>query len=299
MGAGVKGPLGNNSKHGGLFAKIGATIVKLCGFGKGNDNGKTGIVAGAGAPLTAGKGKGGIGSDADARTGAGKPKGGLVAGAGTGAVVIGSGKHSGKTKGEYAEGRAQLVEKSESRRNALETELKKAEELAASQRSALEAKLKSAEERAQLAEKNADLATSQRIRIEAELKKAQEKAQLAQKITDIVSQSRAEEKGVPNREPSQKGADLSANKPKSGQTEPLNAGLTPEPKPSTQPADSSVKAAQTTARSGPAPVRAQAVADTPREANNGISSTEATAPIAVGASPTPISELAVPGRNGD
>ncbi|MBV8279321.1 MAG: hypothetical protein JO170_29225 [Verrucomicrobia bacterium] len=164
---------------------------------------------------------------------------------GTGAVVIGSGTHSGKSKGEYAEDRAQPAEKSENRRNALETELEKAEELAASQRSALEAKLKSAEDRAQLAEKNADVATSQRIRLEAELKKAQEKAQLAQKISDIVSQSQAKENGLPNGEPSQKSADLSANKSKSGQTEPLNAGLTSKPEPSTQPADSSVQSTQT------------------------------------------------------
>jgi hypothetical protein len=257
MSAGVKGLHGNNSKDGGLFTKIGATIFKLCGFGKSNDNGKTGVVAGPGARLTAGKDKGGIGSDAGSRTGVDKGKGGLVAGVGTGAVVsIGSGKHSGKSKGEYArvgavaadhsksqqskletelkdaEGRAQAAEKmanlAESRRNALETELKKAEELAASQRSALEAELKNAQDRTELAEKNADLATSQRIGLEAELKKAQEKAQLAQKITDIVTrQSQTEENGLPNGGPSQKSADLSAIQPKSGQTEPLNAGLTP------------------------------------------------------------------------
>ena len=280
----MKGLHGNNWKDAGPFAKIGATIVKLCGFGKRNYNGKTGVVAGPGARLAAGKEKGGIGSDADARTEADKRK---VAGVGTGAVVIGSGKRSGKSKGEYAEDRAQPAEKSENRRNALETELEKAEELAASQRSALEAKLKSAEDRAQLAEKsgsrrnaletelkkaeelaarqrsaleaevksaedraqlaekNADVATSQRIRLEAELKKAQEKAQLAQKISDIVSQSQAKENGLPNGEPSQKSADLSANKSKSGQTEPLNAGLTSKPEPSTQPADSSVQSTQT------------------------------------------------------
>src|SRR5271166_1184168 len=89
-----------------------------------------------------------------------------------------------------------------------------------SQRSALETELKKAQEKAQLAEKNADLATSQRTGLEAELKKAQEKAQLAQKIADLVAgQFHAEESRLPNGEPPQKSANLSANQPKSGQTQ--------------------------------------------------------------------------------
>jgi hypothetical protein len=186
-----------------------------------------------------------------------------------------------------------------SQRSALETELKKAQEkaqlaqkmadLAGSQRSALETELKNAEDRAQLAEKNADLAISQRTGLEAELKKAQEKVQLAQKIADLVAgQFHAEESRLPNGEPPQKSANLSANQPKSGQTQPPDAGPEPEPVPSTQPVDSSVQSA----RSGPAPVRVQAVADTPGEANKGIGFTEATAPIAIGASATPINQPA-------
>src|SRR5271166_420166 len=177
-----------------------------------------------------------------------------------------------------------------SQRSALETELKKAQEkaqlaqkiadLAGSQRSALETELKNAEDRAQLAEKNADLATSQRTGLEAELKKAQEKAQLAQKIADLVAgQFHAEESRLPNGEPPQKSANLSANQPKSGQTQPPDAGPEPEPVPSTQPVDSSAQSAETTA-SVPAAA----------EENKGIGSAEATAPIAVEASPTPKNE---------
>ena len=230
-----------------------------------------------------------------------------------------------------AEDRAQLAEKmadlAASQRSALESELKKAEDraqlaqqdadLAASQRNAMASELSRAEERAQLAEKNADLATSQRTGQEAELKKAQEKAQLAQqnadlaasqltalgtqlkkaqekaqleqKIADLVAgQFDAEENRQQNGEPPQKSADPSANQPVSGQTQPPNAGPKPEPVPSTQPVDSAVQ----TARSGPAPVRVQAVADTPGEANKGIGFTEATSPIAVGASATPINQPA-------
>jgi hypothetical protein len=230
-----------------------------------------------------------------------------------------------------AEDRAQLAEKmadlAASQRSALESELKKAEDraqlaqqnadLAASQRNAMASELSRAEERAELAEKNADLATSQRTGQEAELKKAQEKAQLAQqnadlaasqltalgtqlkkaqekaqleqKIADLVAgQFHAEENRQQNGEPPQKSADPSANQPVSGQTQPPNAGPKPEPVPSTQPVDSAVQ----TARSGPAPIRVQAVADTPGEANKGIGFTEATAPIAVGASATPINQPA-------
>ena len=198
-----------------------------------------------------------------------------------------------ETELKNAEDRAQLAEKmadlAASQRSALETELKKAEELAASQRNALETELKNAEDRAQLAEKNADLATSQRTGLEAELKKAQVKVQLAQKIADLVAgQFHAEESRLPNGEPPQKSANLGANQPKSGQTHPPDAGPEPELVPSTQPVDSAVQ----TARSGPAPVRVQAVADTPGEANKGIGFTEATAPIAVGASATPINQPA-------
>jgi len=208
-----------------------------------------------------------------------------------------------ETELKKAQEKAQLAQKiadlAGSQRSALETELKNAEDraqlaekmadLAASQRSALEIELKNAEDRAQLAEKNADLATSQRTGLEAELKKAQEKVQLAQKIADLVAgQFHAEESRLPNGEPPQKSANLGANQPKSGQTHPPDAGLEPEPVPSTQPVDSAVQ----TARSGPAPVRVQAVADTPGEANKGIGFTEATAPIAVGASATPINQPA-------
>ena len=212
-----------------------------------------------------------------------------------------------------AEDRAQLAEKmadlAKSQQRALETGLKKAEDraqlaekmadLAASQRSVLETELKKAEDRVQLAEKNADLATSQRTGLEAELKKAQEKAQLAQKITDLVTrQSQAEENGLANGGPPQKSADLSANQPKSGQTEPPNAGPKPEAVPSTQPMDSSVESAQTTTQTGPAPVGVQPVKDTPREANKGIGSTETTTPIGVGASPTPINQPTGPNHEG-
>jgi hypothetical protein len=213
------------------------------------------------------------------------------------ADLAGSQRSALETELKNAEDRAQLAEKmadlAASQRSALETELKKAEELAASQRSALETELKNAEDRAQLAEKNADLVTSQRTGLEAELKKAQEKAQLAQKIADLVAgQFHAEESRLSNGEAPQKSANLSANQPKPGQTEPPNAGLKPESVTSTQPVDSSVQSAQTTARSGPAPVPVQAVADNPREANKGIGFTEATTPIAVGASPTPINQPA-------
>jgi hypothetical protein len=200
------------------------------------------------------------------------------------ADLAGSQRSALETELKNAEDRAQLAEKmadlAASQRSALETELKKAEELAASQRSALETELKNAEDRAQLAEKNADLATSQRTGLEAELKKAQEKAQLAQKIADLVAgQFHAEESRLPNGEPQQKGANLSANQPKSGQTQPPDAGPEPEPVPSTQPIDSSVQSAETTA-SVPAAA----------EENKGIGSAEATAPIAVEASPTPKNE---------
>jgi hypothetical protein len=190
-----------------------------------------------------------------------------------------------ETELKNAEDRAQLAEKNAdlatSQRNVLETELKNAEELAASQRSALETELKNAEDRAQLAQKNADLATSQRTGLEAELKKAHDEAQLAQKIMDLVRQSHAEENGPINGELPQKSSDFSTNQPKSGQTQP-----------STQPVDSSVQSAKTTAQSGPTPVRVQAFADTPGDANKAIGLREATAPIAVGASPTPINQPA-------
>ena len=196
------------------------------------------------------------------------------------ADLAGSQRSALETELKNAEDRAQLAEKmadlAASQRSALETELKKAEELAASQRNALETELKNAEDRAQLAEKNADLATSQRTGLEAELKKAQEKVQLAQKIADLVAgQFHAEESRLPNGEPPQKSANLGANQPKSGQTHPPDAGPEPEPVPSTQPVDSSVQSAETTTSVPSA-----------AEENKGIGS-EATAPIAVEASPTP------------
>jgi hypothetical protein len=210
------------------------------------------------------------------------------------ADFTGSQRSALETELKKAQEKAQLAQKmvdlAGSQRSALETELKNAEDraqlaekmadLAASQRSALETELKNAEDRAQLAEKNADLATSQRTGLEAELKKAQEKVQLAQKIADLVAgQFHAEESRLPNGEPPQKSANLSANQPKSGQTQPPDAGPEPEPVPSTQPVDSSVQSAETTA-SVPAAA----------EENKGIGSAEATAPIAVEASPTPKNE---------
>ncbi len=199
-----------------------------------------------------------------------------------------------ETELKKAQEKAQLAQKmadlAGSQRSALETELKNAEDraqlaekmadLAASQRSALETELKNAENRAQLAEKNADLATSQRTGLEAELKKAQEKAQLAQKIADLVAgQFHAEESRLPTGEPPQKSANLSANQPKSGQTQPPDTGLNPEPVTSTQPVDSSARSAETTAS-----------VPTAAEENKGIGSAEATVPIAVEASPTPKNE---------
>ena len=231
-------------------------------------------------------------------------------------------------RAQLAEKRADLAA---SQQSALETELKNAEnraqlaekiaDLAASQRSALESELKNAEDRAQLAEKNADLATSQHTGQEAELKKAQEKAQLAQqnadlaagqltavetqlkeaqekvqleqKIADLVADHfHAKKNRLQNGEPTKKSADLRANQPESGQTQPSNPGLKQEPVPSTQQLNSSVQPAQTSTRSAPAPVRVQALPNNPEEANKGIGFAEATAPIGVAASPTPINQAA-------
>jgi conflict system STAND superfamily ATPase len=87
-------------------------------------------------------------------------------------------------------------------RNALETQLKKAEEkaqlaqqsadLATNQRSVLETQLKKAEEKAQLAQQSADLATNQRGALETQLQKAEEKAQLAQQSADLATNERSE-----------------------------------------------------------------------------------------------------------
>ena len=204
-----------------------------------------------------------------------------------------------------AEDRAQLAQQNAdlaaSQRNVMASELRKAEDraqlaqknadLATSQRIGQEAELKKAQEKAQLAQQNADLAAGQRTALEAQLKKAQEKAQLAEKIADLIAgQFHAGESRIQNAEP-QKSDDLSANQPKSGQTQPPNAAdLKPERVPSTQPLDSSVQSAPTTTRSDPAPAPVEAVADT--EANKGIGFTEAAAPIAVGASPTPMNQPA-------
>jgi hypothetical protein len=89
-------------------------------------------------------------------------------------------------------------------------------------------------------QKNVDFTGSQRSALETELKKAQEKAQLAQKIADLVA-------GRFHGEPPQKSANLNANQPKSGQTQPPNAGPKVEPLASTQPVDSSAQSAETTA----------------------------------------------------
>src|SRR5260370_380501 len=129
-------------------------------------------------------------------------------------------------------------------------------------------------------QKNADFTGSQRSALETELKKAQEKAQLAQKIADLVAgQFHAEESRLPNGEPPQKSANLSANQPKSGQTQPPNTGPKVEPLTSTQPVDSSAQSAETTAS---VPIAA--------EENKGIGSAEATAAIPLEASPTPKNE---------
>jgi hypothetical protein len=223
------------------------------------------------------------------------------------ADFTGSQRSALETELKNAENRAQLAEKmadlAASQRSALETELKNAEDraqlaqknadLATSQRTAHEAELKKAQEKAQLAQQNADLAAGQLAALGTQLKKAQEKAQLAEKIADLVAgQFHAEESRQQSGEPPQKSVAPSANQPESGQTQPPSEGPKPEPVPSTQLVDSSVQPEQITQRSGPAPVRVQAVADTPGEANKGIGFTEATAPIAVGASPTPINQSA-------
>jgi hypothetical protein len=111
-----------------------------------------------------------------------------------------------QTQLKKAEEKAQLAQQNAdiatSQRNALETELQKAQQekaqlakqgadVAAIQRSAMETRLKKAEEKAQLAQQNADVATSQRNALESQLKKAEEKAQLAQQNVDVAAIQRS------------------------------------------------------------------------------------------------------------
>jgi len=82
VAVGAHGPQGENGKQPGLLGRITATIGRFFGFGKGHNNGKVAAV---------GVGKG-------PETSAGKTKGGLAT---RGGASIGSGKHSGKSKGEH------------------------------------------------------------------------------------------------------------------------------------------------------------------------------------------------------
>jgi hypothetical protein len=210
-----------------------------------------------------------------------------------------------------AEDRAQLAQQNAdlaaSQRNEMASELSKAEDraqlaeknadLATSQRTAQETELKKAQEKAQLAQQNADLAADQLTTLGTQLKRAQEKAQLGQKIAELVAgQSHAEESRLQDGEPPPKSADLGSHQPEPGPTQPSNAGLKPEAVHSPQPVDSSVQPVQTPERPSPAPGRVQAVADTPEKADEGTSFAEATAPIAVGTSPTPINQPATRGQ---
>ncbi len=141
-------------------------------------------------------------------------------------------------------------------RNALETQLKKAEEkarlaqqsadLATNERSELQTRLKKAEEKAQLAQQSADLATNQRSALETQLKKAEEKAQLAQQNTDLVTNQRSAletqlKKAQEDAPRARKHADLTAEEPNSGQTQPLNPAQNSESGTSPQPLGSSVQ----------------------------------------------------------
>jgi hypothetical protein len=113
------------------------------------------------------------------------------------------------------------------------------------QRDALETQLSEAEKRAQLAEMRADLATHQRDALEDQLKKAQEeKAQLTKQNADLdgshnsasKTQSRKEQQGA---QPANAVADLAANQPEPGRTQPPNPGHNAKPVPLTQELDSS------------------------------------------------------------
>jgi energy-coupling factor transporter ATP-binding protein EcfA2 len=127
-----------------------------------------------------------------------------------------------------------------SQRNALETELKKAQEEKAqlaqqnanltSQSSALETQLKEAEEKAQIAQQNADLATSQRSALETELQNAQEeKARLEVQNTNLTNQSSALEAELKKAEEKaqleiqntdlQQNADVTSNEPSTSKTQ--------------------------------------------------------------------------------
>jgi hypothetical protein len=157
-----------------------------------------------------------------------------------------------------------MADLTKSQQNALETELKNAQEraqlaekmadLTKSQQNALETELKKAQERAQLAEKMADLAKSQQSALEAELKKAQERAQLAEKNCDP-----SDPNTIPNAEP---------------------LALI-------QPSNSSVEAPKTTARSWLASNIVPAAMESQNQENKGIGSAEATALIAMEANPVP------------
>ena len=158
-----------------------------------------------------------------------------------------------------------------------------AQQLPTAQRSTLETELKNAQERAQLAEKMADLAKSQQSALEAELKRALERAQLAEKNAErterklsALEAALAEKDDEPKKaqervQLAEKNVDL--NDP--------NAGPKAEPLASTQPSDSSVQSAETTARPGPASNSVPAAIKSRNEENRGIVSAEATGPVAV------------------
>ena len=118
-------------------------------------------------------------------------------------------------------------------------------DVAKSQRDALETRLSEAEKRAQLAEMRADLATHQRDALEDRLRKAQEeKAQLTKQNAGLdgshndasKTQSRKDQQGA---QPANVVADLAANQPEPGRTQPPNPGHNAKPVALTQELDSS------------------------------------------------------------
>ena len=164
-----------------------------------------------------------------------------------------------------------------------------AQQLPTAQRSTLETELKKAQERARLAEQMADLAKSQQSALEAELKRALWRAQLAEKNAErterklsALEAALAEKDDEPKKaqervQLAEKNVDL--NDP--------NAGPKAEPLASTQPSDSSVQSAETTARPGPASNSVPAAIESQNEKNRVIGFAEATALIAVEANPAP------------
>jgi len=151
--------------------------------------------------------------------------------------------------------------------------------LPTAQRSTLETELKKAQERARLAEQMADLAKSQQSALEAELKRALWRAQLAEKNAErterklsALEAALAEKDDEPKKaqervQLAEKNVDL--NDP--------NAGPKAEPLASTQPSDSSVQSAETTARPGPASNSVPAAIESRNEENRGIGFAKATA----------------------